>query len=212
MLLRSHLKSSKRILWQTLTLHLWVLTLKLAGVVRQATGRRGYFVLFPRKMRPVCLRCFSLLLFFSAFHQIIAEPVDQFQSSGTEGESCETWSLGRKPVLQYVQGSWQSAFTRESDHNASSWLTSHPLDFAPAAAEAVTCPSGGVQEGSCGIWHLKGMGGPPGTVRSLSGHVQWDIAQEQLVVLCLGRPCNILHMRPKEHTYLGVARLARTDN
>lgn len=57
--------SPTTILWQTLALHLQVLTLNLAG--------EGFFVLFPSEMTPVWLSCFSLLLFSSAFPQITAE-------------------------------------------------------------------------------------------------------------------------------------------
>lgn len=45
-----------------------------------------FFVPFPSEMRPVRLSCFSLLLFSSAFSQVTAEPVDQFQSSLMEKE------------------------------------------------------------------------------------------------------------------------------
>lgn len=76
----------------------------------------------------------------------------------------------------------------KSDPKARSQLTSQPLGFAPASAEAVTCLSGEVREGSFGNWHLKDTGGTGDntTAKCLSGDLQWDIAQEQLVSLCLG--------------------------
>lgn len=134
-------------------------------------GSRGFFVLFPSKMRPVCLSCFSLLLFFSAFRQIIAEPVDQFQSSGTEGESCETWSFRRKQVLWYVQGSWKSAFPRESDQSTRSRLPSHPLDFAPAQQRLLPAPLEGFMRDPLGTGTWRAWEAP------LPPMAQWGLCQ-----------------------------------
>lgn len=204
MLLRSHLKSSLA------DPHFASLAFNFD------IGRRGFFVLFLSKKRPVWLSCFSLLLFFSAFHQIIAEPVDQCQSSGTEGESCDTWTLAGKQVLQYVQGFWMSAFTREK------WSPSQEPAHQ-SSPRLCTSHSRGCYlpqwRGLCGIlWELA----PQAHGRPLchQGHSEVFVSgftvrycSGATCYLVLGSlPCNILYVRPEEHTYLEVARLARTDN
>lgn len=123
-------------------------------------------------------------------------------------------------VLEYVRGTQMIALLGKCDPKGRSHLTSQPPDPAPASAEAVTCPGREVREGSFGELVPQGPGRDQGTVaqHGVCQGIYREVLLRSNLLACAGsiavgrQLCDTLYKRTKEHTYLGVAKVARTDN